>query len=73
MECGGHGFLQIYCVCLFRITNRRRESETQNGVFLIYTAFGIGFRVFPSFEHSAESVRNPQTILGLLCSACLRF
>ena len=30
-------------------------------------------RVFPSFEHSAESVRNPQTILGLLCSACLRF
>ena len=41
MECGGHGFLQIYCVCLFRIANRRRKSETQNGVFLIYTAFGI--------------------------------
>ena len=42
----GHGMwqawiLQIYCICLFRTANRRRESETQNGVFLIYTAFGI--------------------------------
>ena len=58
MECGGHGFLQIYCVCLFRIANRRRKSETQNGVFLIYTAFGIGFRVFPRFDNPRKMSDN---------------
>ena len=50
--------MQIYCICLFRTANRRRESETQNGVFLIYTAFGIGFRVFPRFDNPQKMSDN---------------
>jgi len=30
----------------------------------------VMIHVFPSFEHSTECVRNPQTILGFSCVPC---
>ena len=44
---------------------------SKNVAFLTSQRFAsLMIRVFPSFEHSAGHVRNPQTILGFSCVPC---
>ena len=50
--------LQIYCICLFRTANRRRESFEANWEHFFYAAFGIGFRVFPRFDNPRKMSDN---------------